>query len=548
MENIFYLHINSVNLAHYFGCACVKPSKYFTSRSEDFQSRFCDYLLLSTAKRSLNSDCSIELILTKNEINNLLIAKTNDDFFFYPAPLPISRVSSVYFETEKLQDKISTLINLSTAFIPNNILKTFQNERPVNTENIILPTVDKKPDYSEKIKKFNSLLGGFAIMKLAREPYMNFSDNYFSTLSFFNSVIEDELSKSRKIVSIYHDAFIGNDTFKTLKLFLENEITEKELNSIGRNENQKINKDEITGLIDFNSLDRATYIIAVLCSYGVGDEGRKLKVDGLILSNFHNNIKQDRSEVIALCYGLNRGYSVFTNKYRNEKTEQIVKFELNSKLDYYTIESIYQYAINAIKSNSFEYLDSIIPISNCKAKKQSKNDYYILDTLVIAERIKVGDTKWWVRFLNFFFQKNQEELFRPFLISAFQKIKEDLVDEFAIEIENRNSELQLLKIQNSQLVQKLKDAEKKEVTSQKTKSKDPIIKTNESALQEPFAEYSIIKKANNNQISELMERINSYETLLKLIQKQTKSKKIDELISSFHKKSHDGGLFKNQEK
>ena len=45
-----------------------------------------------------------------------------------------------------------------------------------------------------------------------------------------------------------------------------------------------------------------------------------------------------------------------------------------------------------------------------------------------------------------------------------------------------------------------------------------------------------------------MERINSYETLLKLIQKQTKSKKIDELISSFHKKSHDGGLFKNQEK
>ena len=150
--------------------------------------------------------------------------------------------------------------------------------------------------------------------------------------------------------------------------------------------------------------------------------------------------------------------------------------------------------------------------------------------------------------MNFFLQKNQEELFRPFLISAFQKIKEDLVDEFAIEIENRNSELQLLKIQNSQLVQKLKDAEKKEVTSQKTKSKDPIIKTNESALQEPFAEYSIIKKANNNQISELMERINSYETLLKLIQKQTKSKKIDELISSFHKKSHDGGLFKNQEK
>ena len=70
MENKYYLHINSVNLAHYFGCACIKPSKYFESRSEDFQSSFPDYLLLSNAKRSANSDCSIELVLTKEEVNN----------------------------------------------------------------------------------------------------------------------------------------------------------------------------------------------------------------------------------------------------------------------------------------------------------------------------------------------------------------------------------------------------------------------------------------------------------------------------------------------
>jgi len=547
MENKFYLHINSVNLAHYFGCACIKPSKYFASRSEDFQSSFSDYLLLSSAKRSVNSDCSIELILTKDEANNLIAAKSNDDFFFSEVPLPISRVSSVYFETEELKDKISTLINLSTAFIPKNILKTFQNEKPVEVEEIVLPTTDKSPDYSEEIKKYNSLLGGFAIMKLAREPYMNFSDNYFSTLSFFNSVVEEELSKSKKVASIYHDVFIGKDSFKSLKPFLEKVISEDDLNSIAKNENQKIKKDVITGLIDFNSLDRATYIIAVLYSFGVGDEGRKSKVDSLILNNFHKNIKTDKSEVIALCYGLNRGYSVFTNKYRNESNEQLVKFELNSKLDYYTIESIYQYAINSAKSNSFQFLDSIIPKEEFKAKKQSKNDYYILDKLVITERIKVGEPKWWSRFLNFFFQKNQEELFKPFLISAFQKIKEDLEDEFTTEIENKDSELQLLKSQNSVLTQKLKDAEKKEVKAQKGKAIETEVKSNESTLQEPVVKYSPAKETDNNQLIDLKEKVRDYEKLLKSIDKQTAMKETKKLISDFHKKSNSEELFKNQE-
>jgi len=547
MENKYYLHINSVNLAHYFGCACIKPSKYFESRSEDFQSSFPDYLLLSNAKRSANSDCSIELVLTKEEVNNLISAKSNDDFFFSAVPLPISRVSSVYFESEQLKDKISTLINLSTAFIPKSILKTFQNEKSVEVEKIDLPAIDKTPDYSEELKKYNSLLGGFAIMKLAREPYMNFSENYFSTLSYFNSVIEEELSKVKKVASIYHDVFIGKDSFKSLKPFLEKVISEDDLNSIAKNESQKIKKDVITGLIDFNSLDRATYIIAVLYSFGVGDEGRKSKVDGLILNNFHKNVKTDKSEVIALCYGLNRGYSVFSNKYRNESNEQLVKFELNSKLDYYTIESIYQYAINSIKSNSFEYLGSIIPRAEFKAKKLSKNDYYILDKLVITERIKVGEPKWWSRFLNFFFQKNQEELFRPFLISAFQKIKEDLEDEFITEIENKDSELQNLKNQNLDLTQKLKDAEKKEVKSQKGKANDTEVKSNESTFHEPAVEYSPTKETDNNQLIDLKEKVRDYEKLLKSIDKQTAMQKAKKLIADFHMQSNSDELFKNQD-
>lgn len=544
MENKYYLHISSVNLSHYFSCACIKPSKYFNTRSEDIQSCFPDYLLLSNEKRSANSDCSIELILTKDEVNKLLPSKSNVNFYFLAIPLPITRVSSVYFETEELKDKISTLINLSTAFIPKNIPKIFQNEKITETDKIVLTTKDKTPDYSEQLKHYNSILGGFAIMKLAREPYMNFSDNYFSTLAFFNSVIQDELSKSRKISSIYHDVFTGKDSFKSLKPFLEKEITEDDLNSIAKNENQKIKKDVITGLIDYNSLNTATYIISILYSFGVGDEGRKSKVDGLILNNFHNNnIKTDKAEVIALCYGLNRGYSIFSNKYRNESNEQLVKFELNSKLDYYTIESLFQYAFNSIKSNTFQYLDSIIPRVDYKEKKQSKNDYYILDKLVITERIKVGESKWWSRFLNFFFQKNQEELFKPFLLTAFNKIKEDLEDEFTLEIEHKNSELQSLKKQNSFLTEKLKDAEKKEVKTSKIKTKDTEVITNESALQDPVAKYPAALETDNSQIIDLKEKIIDYEKLLKSIEKQTAMPKAKKLIEGFRNQANSTELF-----
>lgn len=543
MDNKYYLPANSVNLAHYFSCACIKPTKYFSARTKDIQSEYPDYLFISYEKRLKNSDCSIELILTKEEKEKLIPAKGNKDFFLLPSALPLSRVASIYFDSDEQRDKITTLINLSTAFIPKNITKVFEKDKEASYEAITFELNKSTPDFSKELKKYNSLLGGFALMKLARESYMNYSENYFSTLSFFNSIIEDELSRSKKVNSIYHDAFLGKESFKQLYPYLANEITEEDLESVAKSENQKIKKDVITGLIDYNSLEKATYILSVLYSFGVGDEGRKSKVDGLILTNFQKNIKSDRAEVIALCYGLNRGYTVFTNKYGNETGEQVVKFQLDSKVDYFTIESIYQYSFNEVqKSKSFPYLDSVIPKSETKLKKQSKNDYYILDKLVITERIKVGDSKWWNRLLNIFFQKNQEELFKPFLISVFQKIKEDLEDDFAIQIENNDSELQKLKAENSELIQKLKDIEQKETKAQKSKAKEPETTANVAEVREPEMVY-----ANTTAESEkLKSQLIDYEKLVKSIDKTLKTGKAKDLIIDFQKKLSSDDLFKNQ--
>ena len=537
MDNKYYLPTNSVNLAHYFSCACVKPTKYFSARTKDIQSEYPDFLFLSSEKRIKNSDCSLELILTNEEKEKLVSAKNNESFFLLPVPLPLSRVASIFFNSDEQRDKITTLINLSTAFIPKTLAKLFDKETEIDYQELNFDLSKEVPDFSKELKRYNSLLGGFALMKLARESYMNYSENYFSTLSFFNSTIEEELSRSKKVNSIYHDAFLGKDSFKQLSSYLGNEITEDVLERVAKSENQKIKKDVITGLIDYNSLERATYILSVLYSFGVGDEGRKSKIDGLILTNFHKNIKNDRAEVVALCYGLNRGYTVFTNKYSNENGEQIVKFQLDSKVDYFTIESIYQYSFNEVqKSKSFPYLDSIIPKAETRLKKLSKNDYFILDKLVITERIKVGDTKWWNKLLDFFFQKNQAELFKPFLVTVFQKIKEDLEDDFTIQIENKEAELQKLKSENAELGQKLKDAEKKESKAQKSKIETP---SDISEIREP----EVIYQDNNAELENLRSKVKSFEKLIKAINSQTAMKKTKVLSCDFQGEN----LFKNQQ-
>jgi succinate dehydrogenase flavin-adding protein (antitoxin of CptAB toxin-antitoxin module) len=528
MEAIFYFHLNSVNLAQYFGCACFKPSKYLRERTEDIQSAHPDFLVLSTKSQLYRSDTAVELILTNNETKELIEAKRNNSFYFFPKPLPISRVRAVYFESEELRDKITTLINLSTAFIPKRLTKVFNKREENEFDQDLTPNIGNGKDNSENIKKYDSLLGGFALMKLAREHYMNYSENYFSTLSFFNTAIEAELLKSKKVSTIYHDAFVGKDLFKSIYQYLYRDINEEDINAIAKLENQKIRKDKITGLIDISSLERATYILTVLYLYGVGNEGRKLKVDGLILNNFQKHIKIDRAEVVALCYGLNRGYAVFSSKYNNNGSEQLVKFELDSKVDYYTIESIYQFAFNNDrKSETFPYLDQIIPNIQTQGKKRSRSDYYIFDKLVITERIKVGEPKWWNKFLAFFFQKNQEELFKPFLIIALQKIKDDLEDEFNSILEIKDEEIMTLRSENSELIRKISDAENNVPKAQNFKKQTTNI------LATPVVLSDEIPSENQS----LLEKIRNYDKFIHILESQTKMKETKKLIFDFNQKN-----------
>jgi len=465
METKYYLPINSTSLPHYFGCACIKPSKYFNNKPEDFQDRFSEFLLITTHFGTEQTDCCLELVFTKQEAKKLNDIKNG--WFLYEKPLPITRIKKIYFTNKELKEQNITNINMSTAFVPDVLVEiTNEFEKPT-IDGLERPQDIPINPYEDKLKKFDSYLGALALMRLAGEEYMNYSENYFATLSFFNEKIQKDLELSKvNIEPKYQGVFTGNGFDKVIP-YLSKTIDENDVNSIAQDEKQTIQKHMITRIIDLSSLDKWTYTIAVLNTYGVGNESKKDKIDNLILSNFKSGIKEGKSEGIALCYGFNRGYSVFSNKYKSKEKERIVKYQLNSQLDYYTIESVYQYVFNEIKSSKFDYLDNWCPKLTLP-KKSKKTDYIIMDVLVIGKKkAKVLSKEYWKESLqlflqsNKFFEKTLRQIFQEIAEKVYSDTKDELEDDFENKISQLNEEIE--KLENDLLVErkKVEDLESK---------------------------------------------------------------------------------------
>ena len=453
METKYYLPIESKNLAQYFGSACIKPHTYVSNRKNDMKNPADDFLVLSTKMGFENTNCALEIVLTEDEKKGLMEVKGQRDILLFFKPLPISRVKAILFNSETQKDQTITSINISTAFIPMSLVKVVKKMDKVKLDLSNLSFDEKRTDWTERLELFDRILGGFALMRLGGKDYMNYSESYFSTLSLFNSVIETELINSKREVNRkFHDAFFGHETLKVLYPYLYKKITRNDLLEISAIENQKIVENKLTGLIDFTNLEKFTYIVSMLNTYGVGDEARKKKADGLIASKFSLDVKPEKTELMSLYFGINKGYSAFSNKYQVSQNQQAVKFQLDSQLDYYTIESIYQFVFNGVyPSSEFSYLDNWCPKQTEPNKKLKKNEYVILDKVVVGRKIKIGESLWWSNIFKFFFNENQKELFRPFLEKFFEIVKQDIEEDFQDIVDEKEREIERLKAENKQI-------------------------------------------------------------------------------------------------
>ncbi|MFK7780141.1 MAG: hypothetical protein QM490_03250 [Candidatus Gracilibacteria bacterium] len=382
MHNKYYLSINTTSLAHYISKAIILPSRFYNNRPDDIQNLFEDYLFLSNFPFINDSDCSIELVLTEEEITNL--KKIDNNIFLFDKPLPISRIKQIYFFTDDQKILTIAMINDGAGFVNENIIKIL-NKTDETVLKIAIPKIESfsySDELESRIKDFDQKLGGLAFVRFNTENKYN--PNYFSTLSFFNSYIKEEYEKNsiQKNIISYEGFFNISGKWKDLASLIYETIEEKDVMISANKENVSISKNEVTGMLEFEKIDSKTntYKLAILNTYGSSSTKRK-SIDDLI-SSFLNNPRANKiQEPISLIFGINNGYSVFYNNYKNKT----VKFKMNSILDYYTIESIFQYVINHNNNcYKFKYLDNII------SKKPLIDNLYfktfnMLDETVVTE-------------------------------------------------------------------------------------------------------------------------------------------------------------------
>jgi len=400
MKKIFYLPIKAENLANYFSRACICPANTISNRAQDIQNEYINTLFLSAKQSVGKTDCALEIVLTNDEENKLIPISL--DCWLLPKPIPITRIKHILFTDRELMEQIHTVLELNSAFIPKRLLeivKKFSVAKQPKTKNIDLPLLD----WNSKIRNFDQILGGLALMRLAVKDGANFSENYFSMLARYNDVIKQELTNAnQKIVSLYKGSY-----YDKLNKYIISPINQSVVESIAKEENQKIFIDKYSRKINLENLNQASYILAILNDYKAFDfDNGRDNIDGLIINNF-NAIKN--GEEVAFYFGFNRGYSVFSKKYKDVD----FKFHLDTQLDYYTVESVYQKAINGIEiSSEFPYLDNWCANKSKDIQSISDSQYIVLDTIVTKKQSivkennsNVGTTEWWNSIFLLFLDK-----------------------------------------------------------------------------------------------------------------------------------------------
>ena len=394
--NCFLIQINYANIYPYFDRGLLLASKYFLKDEKtefDLQSKFPDFLVLTKniVVESKKNQLFIDIILTEDEVKNL-ISSTTPGIFFYDKPIPVSRVKTIYYSENQPINKVLKIIDAGGAsFIPNSLIE----QLPVNTSIIdkFEFEVVSNIDFNREIVHYDKLMGMFSFMKntnLFYGIYSNYSSNYFLALSIINQDVkkyinisnenpyiksfekiinnreQESASKQHLISSLYDPNVLINKNF--LKDFIEkykNEVEDSisELENILKKIDDPLAKTEYLDLLAKDKNLKIFFQVAYIASYG-----DKIGNSKLILKNtLAKEVPYSQAEIILAFLGLYFGYrslnpvdTIQTNSgelaHIINKNENI-KFRLNSRLDYITIESIYQFTFNGRNDNTiFDYI------------------------------------------------------------------------------------------------------------------------------------------------------------------------------------------------
>lgn len=388
MKKSAFVPIQSVNLAHYFNNGVISPTAYILNRNEDIQNKFSSYILFSSKPFTNLTDCALEVAL--NEPDEKL-EQISQDFFVLNKPLPIARVKRIIFKDEA--QKKSTVFNITNgaAFLPQKLIEVIQPQIILSTGQLTdLEIPISNNDWRQELEYYNRFLGGFALMSKAGNQDQNYSTNYFPALSNFNVAIRESLIHQHiSVTRDYAWVFKENGNYTNLRTLIFSTITDNDLQEMAEKENLELVIQNGLYVMTDIPQNKNLYLAVILASYGAK---RRKSIDTFISDLISNKFAIERKEGIALTFGINKGYNSFRNQYKTRNFKFDVKFKLDSLVDYYTIESIYQYVFNNKADNArFSYLDNWCPKFNLKEDNEYES-YKILDKIItVRKKVKAID-------------------------------------------------------------------------------------------------------------------------------------------------------------
>jgi len=443
-KSYFYqMHQENINVIFDWGIICPAGVNKEKKTKTDIQDKYKDYIFLTDVKKLFEEDNSqvlIEIVLFENDF----ISKTNiENVFLTNKPIPVSRIKRIFYSDKNYWEKLQNLIEAdANSFVPF-LIADFENEfdcdnlmEEINTEKIPIE------DYSERLNLFDRRMGAIAFMKnadLYYGNYSNYSKHYIDILNVINPdvfklsihlenhEVFQKIMKTIDVTRFYKDVY---EDKKITKEYLDDLI--EEYSSKLKNGNElkllkskfghpfSICKSEYLKVLGTEELI-GYFRIAYVAIYG--DKSHASTASSQLKNDFKNEVlDSDNADILLATLGMYYGYKSIRPHdsieidYNNELSNNIdknqnIKFKLNTKLDYLTIESIYQISFD----NQPVEIQAILSFAPSNVDQTS--ELKLLKKYSTNKRFKC-------------------ENYRNYDVDFYRIIKKDLKKEITSEVEN----------------------------------------------------------------------------------------------------------------